>query len=351
MRKFIVIVLFLALLLPVGAAVNLNEINFQTINARTFDQSLRGWFDITNTDIENSNLAIGKGEVFYVDSGSGSDNFTGQSKAFAKATIDSAIGECVANRGDVIIVMQGHDETEATAATSLFTLDVNGVSIIGVSNGNFDATVASGVITNNIMPTLVLDAADATITVSAKNCRISGFLIVSDIADVAVGLTVAATADGFMIDNCVFRDNGAALEYLIALSIATTVDNAQIRNNRFFTTAAAGSNSAIVLVGSAGKVEIVGNMIFGKYAGGALLGSAAPILNATITDNIIINSEAAAAITMHTSSTGVAARNFLGGTTSIAAAWTGNDAMWCYENQVSGTAGARGIPDPAADAD
>lgn len=348
MKKFIVFTMFLLITMQVQAYTPDDY-----VRGRTFFGSGNKNLDpmyLHMQDAANGFGQRGTASVFYVDSNVSNEG-DGTSWTRAKDTLDEAIGLCEADRGDIIYVAQGHKEVEATAATSLFTLDVAGVSIIGISSGGYEATVASGVITLNQRPTFVVDAADATITVSAKSCRISGLLFVSDIDNVAVGVTVAATADGFTMDKCVFRDNGAALDMLVMLSIAAGTQNVNLVDNLFLTTAAAGGNNAILLAGANTNLVVNGNRAYGKFATGVLLGSAAAQVNATIEYNTFLNAEAAIAIAVHTSSTGVCSNNYLGGTTSIAAAWTGNDAMWCFENQVSGTAGARGIPDPAADAD
>jgi hypothetical protein len=293
---------------------------------------------------------VGTGHIFYVDSNVVNEG-DGSSWDNALATIDEAIGKCVADRGDIIYVAQGHQETEAAAATSLFTLDVAGVSLIGVGNGANYSVVASGVATTLNRPTLIIDKADATITISAANCRMSGFNIISDIDNVAVGVTVAATADGFIFDNNVFKDNANNLDFLVMISVAAAAQNVQILNNYFYTTAAAGGNNAILLAGANTGLVVSGNVSFGKFATGCLLGSAAAQVSALITDNIFVNAEAAVAIQLHTSSTGILARNCLGGTTSIAAALVGDNAMWCFENYVTGAVAASGLLDPTADSD
>ena len=292
----------------------------------------------------------GTGKIFYVDSGLSSSG-NGTSWALGKLTLDEAIDLCVADRGDVIYVAQGHKEVEATAATSLFTLDVAGVSIIAISNGGYEATVSAGVITLNQRPTLVLDAADATITVSAKHCRVSGFLIVSDIDNVAIGITLAATADGSIIDNCVFRDNAANLDLLVAINVVADCDAIQLVNNKFFATAASTSDNAILLLGGSDQSIISGNLIYGTYTDGGILASAAASVNLTVIDNVI-GAIDAIAYAGSTTTTGLFARNLLGAnTTSIAAALTGVDTMFCFENYVSGALNASGLLDPGADVD
>jgi hypothetical protein len=147
----------------------------------------------------------------------------------------------------------------------------------------------------------------------------------------------------------VFDTTGAAIEYLVAVKV-TAANYVQIRNNKFLTTVAGGGNNAI-LSGAVTDLQIVGNFIYGKFATGAILTSDV-LTRAMITDNIIVNAEAAIAIALNgTTSTGVLARNLMGGTTSIAAALTGENAMWCFENYITGAAAASGIIDPAVDAD
>lgn len=310
-----------------------------------------GWLWMKSADgLIGAGLGLGTGNIFYVDSNVTTEG-DGQSWESAKDTIDEAIGLCTADRGDVILVAQGHQEVEATAVTSLFTLDVAGVSIIGMGNGGYEATVATGVITLNQRPTFVIDAADATITISAKHCRVSGLLIVSDIDNVAVGVTVAATADGLVFDNCVLRDNAANLDMLVMLSVAAGADNVQLVGNRFIANVAAGGNNAILLAGANANIEIRDNIAFGKYATGNLLGSAAAQVNATIDGNTFANSDGDAALTLHTSSTGMLTNNLLGGSTTIASTLVGDDAMWCFQNFVSGNVAGSGFLDPGVDGD
>jgi hypothetical protein len=320
------------------------------LDQRNYSNSPGNTLKMTLQDLEGVSN-VGTGKIFYVDSNVVNEG-DGSSWDNALGTIDEAIGKCTAGRGDIILVAQGHQEVEATSAASLFTLDVAGVSIIGVGNGAYASVVATGVATALNRPTLIIDAADATITISAPNCRMSGFLIVSDIDNVAVGVTVAATADGFIFDNNVMRDNAANLDFLVMLSVAANAQECKILNNTFLTTAAAGGNNAILLVGANIGTVIKGNFAYGKYATGCLLNGAAQV-NALITDNIFINSEAVIAIALHTSSTGVLARNFLGsgGTTSIANTLTGDNTMFCFENYVTGAVAASGLLNPAADSD
>jgi len=74
---------------------------------------------------------ITTGNVWFVDSGSGSDSNKGTDKDHAFATLDYAIGKCTASQGDTIIVMEGHAET----VTTQIAADVAGINIIGLGHG------------------------------------------------------------------------------------------------------------------------------------------------------------------------------------------------------------------------
>jgi hypothetical protein len=290
----------------------------------------------------------GTGSTFYVDSNVVFEG-NGTSWVTAKNTMTEAIALCTAARGDVICVAQGHQEVEAAAA-SLFDLNVAGVTILGCTNGATYAAVATGAATNSLMPTFILDHASATITVSAANCRISGVRIESDVIDCAVGLTATAAADGLVVDHCVFRDGAAAEELVIGLSLTADCDEVRVIANQFSTYAGGGCANAIVLAGGSDDSVFAGNTALGTYSAGAFLATAAASRNLQLYDNVFTN-QGAIAVDLHASTTGIMARNYLAGTTSIAAALTDTDLMWLFENYVSGEDNKSGAIYPAADAD
>ena len=147
------------------------------------------------------------GKVFYVDSVTGSDGNVGSDPAAPKATVDSAIGSCTANKGDTIVLMPGHAET--VTATSI-ALDVAGVTILGLGNGLK-------------RPTFTFGAAAATITVSAANCAWKGCHFIGNFLDVAAAFTLAAAKD-FELNNNSFIDNTASLGFL-SIIVTNATDN------------------------------------------------------------------------------------------------------------------------------
>ena len=277
-----------------------------------------------------------RGTEFYVDSVNGATTNDGLSWSTPLTTLDAAIGKCTADSGDVVYLAPLHAESEATAATSIATMDISGVQVIGIGNGS------------NI-PTFTLGAADAIFSITATNCRLSNVKVTSDIADCAIGVSVGAAADGLVIDNCVFRDGAEAKELVIGINVATLCNNIRIIDNIFSTVPSGDCANAIVLAGASDNSVISGNIAFGTYSAGCLLCSAAKSVNLSIINNMFVNEGADIGIACKTDTTGVLRGNYLGGVTSIANALTGEDALLPAENYVSGAANASGLLDPGAD--
>lgn len=287
-----------------------------------------------NATVEGTLNANAYSEVFLVHSGTGSDvPHYGKSYDKPFATLDYAIGRCTASRGNTIYLLPGHAEAEATAA-SIATMDVAGVYVVGVGTGT-------------LMPTFSLSDDEATFTMSAADCILSGVRIYSTVADVAVGVTMAATSDGSVVQNCVFRDSADDEELLVGVSVAAAAVGNKILYNDFKTTASGGSANAILSAANT-DLQVIGNTAFGAYSTGAMLTSGV-LTQATIKDNIFVNSAAIGIALNGTTSTGILARNLLGGTTSMAAALTGEDAMVVFENYVTGDVAASGVLDPGVD--
>jgi len=78
------------------------------------------------------------GAVFFVDSNTGSNSNDGKSPDTAFATLDFAIGNCTASKGDIIYLMPGHAET-----TTAIAIDVAGVSIKGIGRGSARPTITA----------------------------------------------------------------------------------------------------------------------------------------------------------------------------------------------------------------
>ena len=196
------------------------------------------------------------GDIFFVDSGhaSASDAVgAGQNPDRPFATIDYAIGQCTANRGDVIYVMPGHAETVSGAAG--INCDVAGITIIGLGKGS-------------ARPTITMSAVASTIALAAASVHLKNFLIICN-HDCTIVIDVNA-AD-CIIEGCEIRSRTAATarEFVTAIDVnggsANACDRTRIVNCRIWSPTA-GSNNGIELGEVADQVEISGCVIQGDYA-------------------------------------------------------------------------------------
>lgn len=285
--------------------------------------------------------AYPSGSIFWVNSSTGSDSAGyGRNPDASVATLDYAIGLCTASKGDTIFVMPGHAETRA-ATGDLWTLDVAGVSVIGLGSGSLRPTFTLGTHTG------------ATTTVSAANCRLKNLKWISDIADLAVGLTVSATADGLIVEDCDFYDGALTKEMVLGISIAAACHEVTVRNCRFIVNDGdgGGCEAAIKAAGATDYSRIERNWVQGNFTGYPIDLTAAASVGLIVADNSVFNTDTAAGkgIALHATATGHVVRNLVTNAkdtvAGIAAA-----AAHVAENYGSNAAGASGIIKPAVDA-
>ncbi len=259
------------------------------------------------------------GKYFFVDSVSGSNGNSGLDTLHPVATIDYAVGLCTANKGDVIIVMPGHNET-IVSATSL-VVDVAGVSIIGLG-------------VNQSRPVLDYDNNSGSIEMDAANCRLSNIVLKASVTAVAVAINV--DANDVTLDNLetTFEDTGD--DFAIILDI-DGFDRCTVTDCRFFgELAVAGGVSTIRLDDSHNLVfqrnMLVGNSAIMFWMEGALSQTC------VITDNIMYNADTSddSCWEFAVATTGIFANNRT--TTLNHAAGTGAaidpGSMLCIENLV-----------------
>ncbi len=278
------------------------------------------------------------GTSFYVDATNGATGNSGLNWDNALTTIDAAINKCTANKGDVIYVAPWHAENLIAATT--INMDTEGVTIIGLSDGNR-------------RPTLTITVAAGAITVSGANCRISNLEFLSACVDAGTtgAITTADTADGLQVDNCVFRDGGTnILEMAYGIVIAAACDNCKILNNRFYTTAAgSGTLTGISLTGETARTIIANNVMLGDWNTAAIGGSTALATKITIYGNVINNLDATTgfACNLHANTTGTVVRNLAHGGLNATAPISAAGCLMC-ENYQTNAEAASGLLLPAA---
>jgi hypothetical protein len=165
------------------------------------------------------------------------------------ATLDYAVGQCVANRGDIIFVKPGHAETIASATA--LALDVAGVAVIGLGQGSN-------------RPTFNLTATTSTITISGNNVVFWNCLVTGGI-DAIVAVYTISGADVKLQLN--YRDvTGQCTDCVLTTA---TADRLFIDVNDYDGAVAAGTNAGIAIVGG-DHIEIVGRYMDGNFAVGGI---------------------------------------------------------------------------------
>lgn len=301
-------------------------------------------------DVLKANSFIGPqpglttGQVFYVNSGtgavaaggiSGSNSNSGKSPLEPFATIDYAIGQCTANRGDVIYVMPGHRELLTTAGQ--IAMDVAGVSVIGLGWG-----------LNR--PRLQYDAAAGSVTITASNVRWSNIAHVASVASVDNAIIADATIQYVEIDHCYFTFDATGVEFLVMIKLGNgatdSADYVNIHDNWFEAENIDGAASAL-LIDDCQFVHIVNNLFTGDYNSVAIDGAAASsaCLDYVITGNTVQNLDTGLAIDLDDAATGLVAWNTVQGGGALASNvdW---GACWAIQNYVSDAVDVTGVVIP-----
>lgn len=205
-----------------------------------------------------------KGKTFYVCNSTvsaplglaGSDNNKGTTPEHPLATIDAAIGKCTANRGDVIVVLPGHAETVSAAGG--ITMDVAGVTIVGVGEGDLRPTISFATST------------DASIAVTGVDCAITGsWIFKCNIASQVHMFDIAA--DDFRIDGGQGKDilftegTATGLSFITADTADGDSDNLTLRGFRMYCPTAGNYDGGVVLGKDHVGVRIEDFDIYGDF--------------------------------------------------------------------------------------
>lgn len=139
------------------------------------------------------NETLTTGNIFYVYATTGSDSVGyGRNPDAPFATIDYAIGQCTASQGDMIFVMPGHAET----VTAAISVDVAGISIIGLGNGDNRPFLT---LTASAAPCFNVRADDIKISNISFYCATSGTSYLKNLMRIA--------ANDILVSNCEFKIN------------------------------------------------------------------------------------------------------------------------------------------------
>jgi len=255
---------------PCQATISKTPYNFSNLNTTSgIVSQMRDLVDEINDEISGS-AYLGTGKRFYVDSSVGADTNTGTKPEWAMATINGAIGLCTADRGDEIVVLQGHN-TAITGADGV-DCDISGITITGLGNGT-------------LKPTLDYDHANGEFVIGAGNVtiknlrfRVSANAVTKAIDIETAGLNahiigcefgyaetstdefasaIIVAANDVTISGCTFRAGGQAA--VSAISVPAAQDNLVIEYCKMF-----GDYSTAVFsgVGVVTEFELAYNVLF-----------------------------------------------------------------------------------------
>jgi hypothetical protein len=245
--------------------------------------------------------------------------------------IDSAIGACTADRGDVILVAPGH--TETITGTDI-TLDVAGVSIIGLGEGT-------------LQPQIKHNHADAEVSVAANNCTIENIRFTADVTGVKVAIEIEDGVVGTTVRGCRFDVVTTGTdEFLVSVRTNDASNRATIDGN-FFNMGLGGAVAAVSFTKDTDETVVRNNTVMGDYSTACIEGITTLSTNVDIDGNLLINGLTGAlgtepGIQLLTGSTGVIRNNYIVCNLATKAASVVADACMLFENyyneDVSGAA-------------
>lgn len=262
-------------------------------------------------------------------------------------TIDYAIGQCTANRGDIIFVKPGHAENISNATTIL--ADVAGVAIVGLGTGS-------------LRPTLTFNTATtATIPVSAANVTFKNIIFTANFADIVAPFTTT-TAKHFTLEGCYIKATATNMNFLYVVDTnATTADTDGLSITECtWIEPDLATVSMIKADGTNDNWKIQENYLNlglnNNKAAIATIATGKVLTNLNCTKNLVyrLNTDTATgAILLHTdgsTNTGIVAENFAQHADTAAELLVTASAGWgVFSNYASGVAGASGYLLPAAD--
>lgn len=201
------------------------------------------------------------GNIFFVSSDTGTDGTAyGGSPEKPFATLAYAVAAATDDQGDLIILMPGHEETYATAAS--LTIDVDNLTILGVGNGA-------------LMPSFTFDGGGVTagvdIDITADNVTIQHVWFNNTEDGATAPIDVAGAY--LTIRDCYFHDDGT--DNTVAwIDLAATADFCTIEDCFNYGTDTAG-NTTWVTAAACDKLRISNVHSHGNFSSGNITFTAA----------------------------------------------------------------------------
>ena len=245
---------------------------------------LADWFVAENAYIALSKMYGGlsmasvTGKTYWVDNNDdNAQDASGRGQVTAPFnTVNYAIGQCTADRGDVVLIKPNHAETFST--TTDLDIDVDGVAVIGLQQGNQ-------------RPALTFTHASASAVLSGDRVRLEGVELICDVD--SQGIMVSITGDGCMLSDCLLYST--AVDSKAPTNIIDVGGNpigATIAGNRMLFRSTNEIPIGIDVAGGSTRLSILNNQMDGCFTTSAIhLDSAANCYDVLIKGNQIVNTK------------------------------------------------------------
>lgn len=222
-------------------------------------------------------------------------------------TITAAMASVVANRGDIIYVLEGYTET-ITGAAGL-AIATAGVTITGVGLGGLRPVIT---FTTSTAASCDITAANVVIQNIVFTCGIDAQLAMINI-----------TAADVTLDNCELNTNSGTVGAVAGILTAATATRLKVVNSRLLGPATnSGTTTTAQIKHEAGVDYIIENNYFTGKMTQAIV-NVATVLRGKIHNNVFVVATGTSAITMAAASTPMITSNRINvpsGTTPITAA-------------------------------
>jgi hypothetical protein len=192
------------------------------------------------------------------------------------STLDYAVGQCIANRGDIIMVKAGHNENLAGA--DAVDVDVAGVSIIGLGNGTD-------------VPTFDHDATASELVIGAANVLLENLRFRPGTNAVTNAINIEAAGDRYTIRNCRFADAEAATDEFADTIIVEAGADEGVIEDCWADAGAQAAVSFIELNGAVIGITIRRNTVIGDYSTACIRGDTTLSQKVVIEDNVLWNGD------------------------------------------------------------
>ena len=198
-------------------------------------------------------------------------------------TIQAAVNAASANRGDVILVAPGYNQSLISADS----WNVAGIQVVGMGQGDRRSR-------------LTFDTTGAQVNIGAAGVRISNLEFRASVSAITLGLDIDSTGDGSKVNNCLFSYDTNGDDFAIALRVGAK--RCIIEDNEIQLEDTAGPTHGIALLGGNADNSIIKrNVIVGEFSTTAIGQdtsdtSDTDLDGVLIEDNRIINFDTATAV-------------------------------------------------------